>query len=24
VVLPGHVGKALRTVFPGQNLITHR
>ena len=23
VVLAGHVGKALRTVFPGQNLITH-
>jgi hypothetical protein len=23
VVLAGHVGKSLRTVFPGQNLITH-
>ena len=23
VVLAGNVGKALRTVFPGQNLITH-
>ena len=23
VVLAGHVGKALRTIFPGQNLITH-
>jgi hypothetical protein len=23
VILAGHVGKALRTIFPGQNLITH-
>ena len=23
VVLAGHVGKALRTIFSGQNLITH-
>jgi hypothetical protein len=23
VILAGYVGEALRTVFPGQNLITH-
>jgi hypothetical protein len=23
VVLAGHVGKALRPVFSGQNLVTH-
>jgi len=23
VLLPGHVGKALRTILPGQNLVTH-
>ena len=23
VVLAGHVGKTLRAIFPGQNLITH-
>jgi hypothetical protein len=23
MVLAGHVGKALRTIFSGQNLVTH-
>jgi hypothetical protein len=23
MILPGHIGKPLRTILPGQNLVTH-